>query len=176
MSRLQRQFLCVVVPLVLLLPLNAQNRSDPLNATEVDQLREAAQDPDERVKLFLQFARARLDAIERVQTDPKATDPAGQIHDRLQDFLDIYDELNDNLDTFVERRADLRKSLRAVIAADSEFQNRLRAVKNSAQTSKTPTSQYDFVLSSALDDVGGGVQDHRQMLAEQEEAAKRKKK
>jgi hypothetical protein len=153
----------------------AQTRRDPLNPNEQDELRDAAQDPGERLKLYILFARTRLTALEQVRSDPKATDRAQQTRDRLQDFLDVYDELNDNIDTFVERKADLRKPLKAIIEADTEFQAKLRALKSSADASKDQ-AKYDFLLSNVLDAVDGGVQDHRQLLSEQEEAAKHKKK
>lgn len=153
----------------------AQRRSDPLNPTEQDQLRDAAQDPTERLKLYILFARTRLTALEQVRADPKVTDRAQQTRDRLQDFLDVYDELNDNIDTFVERKADLRKPLKSIIESDTEFQAKLRALKSSAEASKDE-AKFDFLLSNVLDGVDGGVKDHRQLLSEQEEAFKHKKK
>jgi hypothetical protein len=166
----------LVLALSLLSPVWAQRRNDPLNDLEQDQLRDAAQDPGERLKLYIQFARARLASLEQMRADPKVTDRAQQTHDRLQDFLDVYDELNDNIDTFVERKADIRKPLKAVIDADTEFQARLRALKTSADTNKDEAKQYDFLLANVLDAIDTGVQDHRQLLSEQEEAAKHKKK
>jgi hypothetical protein len=166
----------LAVGILLLSTLWAQRRSDPLNPLEQDQLRDAAQDPTVRLKLFVEFARARLASLEQMRADPKVTDRALQTRDRLQDFLDVYDELNDNLDTFVERKADLRKPLKAVIEADTEFQARLRALKSSADANKNEAKEYDFLLTNVLDAVDGGVQDHRQLLNEQEEAAKHKKK
>ena len=154
----------------------AQRRRDPLNPLEVDQLRDAAQDPEQRIKLFIQFSRARLVALEQVRNDPKVTDRAQQTHDKLQDFLDVYDELNDNIDTFVDRKADLRKPLKGVIEADNEFQAKLRALKASAEASKEEVQQYQFLLANVLDTVDESAQDHRQLLTEQEEEAKRKKK
>jgi hypothetical protein len=154
----------------------AQRRRDQLNPLEEDQLRDAAQDPAERLKLYIVFARTRLTSLEQMRADPKVTDRAQQTRDRLQNFLDVYDELNDNLDTFVERKADLRKPLKAVIEADTEFQAKLRALKSSVDANKDESKQYDFLLTNVLDAVDGGVQDHRQLLNEQEEAAKHKKK
>ena len=139
-------------------------------------MRDAAQDPAERLKLYIVFARTRLTSLEQMRADPKVTDRAQQTRDRLQNFLDVYDELNDNLDTFVERKADLRKPLKAVIEADTEFQAKLRALKSSVDANKDESKQYDFLLTNVLDAVDGGVQDHRQLLNEQEEAAKHKKK
>jgi hypothetical protein len=118
----------------------AQRRHDPLNPIEADQLRDAAQDPAERLKLYVQFARTRLTALEQMRTDPKVTDRAQQTRDGLQNFLDVYDEMNDNLDTFVDRKADLRKPLKAVIEADTEFQAKLRALKTPPTPTKTRSS------------------------------------
>jgi chromosome segregation ATPase len=154
----------------------AQRRRDPLNPLEEDQLRDAAQDPAERLKLYIVFARTRLTSLEQMRADPKVTDRAQQTRDRLQNLLDVYDELNDNIDTFVERKADLRKPLKAVIEADTEFQAKLRALKSSVDANKDESKQYDFLLTNVLDAVDGGVQDHRQLLNQQEEAAKHKKK
>jgi chromosome segregation ATPase len=154
----------------------AQRRGDPLNALEEDQLRDAAQDPAERLKLFIGFARTRLTSLEQMRADPKVTDRAQQTRERLQNFLYVYDELNDNIDTFVERKADLRKPLKAVLEADTEFQAKLRALKSSVDANKDESKQYDFLLTNVLDAVDGGVQEHRQLLNEQEEAAKHKKK
>jgi hypothetical protein len=166
----------LVLAISLLTTVWAQRRNDPLNPLEQDQLRDAAQEPSERLKLFIQFSRARLASLEQMRADPKVTDRGQQTHDRLQDFLDVYDELNDNIDTFVERKSDLRKPLKAVIEADTEFQARLRALKSSADANKNESKQYDFLLSNVLDTIDGSVQDHRQLLSEQEEAAKHKKK
>jgi hypothetical protein len=166
----------LVLVLSLFTTLWAQRRRDPLNPIEADQLRDAAQEPSERLKLYIEFARTRLAALEQVRTDPKVTDRAQQTHDRLQNFLDVYDELNDNVDTFVGRKADLRKPLKTVIEADGEFQAKLRALKSSLEASKDDAKPYDFLLTSVLDTVDSSLQDHRQLLGEQEAAAKHKKK
>ncbi len=153
-----------------------QTHREPLTPAEIDGLRDAAQDPDQRLRLFITFARNRVTALETIGSDPKETDRAGQIHDKLQDFVDIYDEMNDNIDTFLERKANLRKSLKLVIEADTEFQARLRALKTAAGSKPSEASKYEFLLISAVDTVDSSVQDHRQLLTEQEEAAKHKKK
>jgi predicted nucleic acid-binding Zn-ribbon protein len=160
-----------------LLPLAwTPSRREPLNPVEIEKLRDAAQDPANRIKLFIEFARARLTALEQLRADPKVTDRAQHTHDTLQNFLDVYDELNDNIDTFVERKADLRKPLKSVIEADAEFGAKLRALKSSLETSPSEAQKYEFLLNNAVDAVDGGAQDHRQLLAQEEEAAKHKKK
>lgn len=154
----------------------AQYRADPLNDQEIDELRDAAQVPEARMKLYIEFARDRLTSLEQMRADPKVTDRAQQTHDKLQNFLQVYDELNDNIDTFVQRRADLRKPLKSLIEADTEFQAKLRALKTAANASPQEAEKYQFVLANALDAVDGSLQDHQQLLNEQEIQFKHKKK
>jgi predicted nucleic acid-binding Zn-ribbon protein len=94
----------------------------------------------------------------------------------LEDFLAVYDELNDNLDNFEGRKSDLRKALKAVIEGDTEFQAKLRALKDDARTSKEEANEYQFILSNAIESVDSNTEDHRKLLAEQEEIWKHKKK
>jgi hypothetical protein len=159
-----------------LAPARAERRHDPLNPEEVDQLREATLEPETRLKLFLTFARARLVSLEQARSDPKTTDRGEVTHQWLQDFLDIYDELNDNIDMYNGRKEDLRKPLHAVIDADTEFQAKLRALKDSANVTKAEAKQYEFMLTTALETLDSSLEDHRQLLQEQDEAAKEKKK
>jgi hypothetical protein len=172
--------LAALVTLSLLLPvrspLSAQRRRDPLNALEIDQLRDAMLDPDERLKLYVKFSRDRMTKIEQMRSDPKATDRARQTHDMLEDFLGVYDELNDNIDMYVGRKDDIRKPLKAIIEADTEFQSKLRALKNAANTNAAEASQYEFLLTDALDTVDSSADDHRKTVAEVEGYMKKKKK
>ncbi len=164
-----------VVILSVLAPAYAQHHAD-LTPAEVDGLRDAAMDPDQRLKLYLKFARDRLTKLEQMRADPKLSpqERATATHDRLADFVDLYDELNDNIDTYIDRKNDIRKPLRAIIEADGEFQKRLKALQDSAAAAKEDTKPYEFVLSSALDSINDSIPDHQQLLQEQEEAAKHK--
>lgn len=153
----------------------AAPKRDVLTSAEVDQLRDTAQEPDLRLKLYVKFSRERLDAVEQARNDPKVTDRGKEMHQRLQDFLDLYDELDDNVDTFADRKADIRKVLKTVIEADTEFQAKLHALHDAAGTKPEDVKQYEFLLSNALETLDNSVQDHRQLLSEQEDAAKHKK-
>jgi hypothetical protein len=161
--------------LLLLATAQAERRHDPLNPLEIDQLRDTATAPDDRLKLYVKFARARLELLDQARSDPKVTSRGQAIHDRLQDFLDVYDELNDNIDTYMGRKADVRKSLKAIIEADTEFQAKLRALRDSAEIVRSEAKQYEFLLGNTLDTLDSSVEDHRQSLAQQEEDAKHKK-
>lgn len=171
-----RQFATLAMILLLVASGVAQRQRDPLTPPEIDQLRDTAMEPEQRLKLYIKFARVRLASVEQVRSDSKVTDRAQQTHDKLEDFLTVYDELNDNIDTYVDRKNDIRKPLKAIIEADTEFQSKLRALKDAAKAPVEEVKQYEFVLNNALDTVDSSAEDHRKLLAQVEEAAKHKKK
>ena len=152
-----------------------QRHRDPLTQPEIDQIRDASWEPRQRLTLYLQFARARLVKMEEARSDPKTKDRARQTHDLLDDFQLLYDELNDNIDTYVDRKDDIRKPLKLIIEADTEFQAKLRALKDAADVAREEANAYDFVLTNILETVDSSSEDHRKLLVEQEDAAKHKK-
>jgi hypothetical protein len=153
----------------------AQRHRDPLTQPEIDQVRDASWEPRQRLTLYVQFARARLVKLEQIRSDPKAKDRARQTHDLLDDFQLLYDELNDNIDTYVDRKDDIRKPLKLIIEADTEFQAKLRALKDAAGVTRQEASAYEFVLTNALETVDTSAEDHRRLLEDQEDAAKHKR-
>jgi len=174
---LWRRFLVPVFLLACLSsPALGQRRDDPLNPEEIDQLRDTAVEPEKRMKLFVAFARARLVALEQMRSDPKTTNRAHQTHKLLEEFVTIYDELNDNLDNFDERKADLRKAMKVVIEGDTEFQAKLRALRDDPRASKEEVAEYQFILSNAIESVDSSADDHRKMAATEEEVWKHRKK
>ncbi len=153
----------------------AQRHRDPFTQPEIDQIRDASWEPQQRLSLYVKFARARLVGLEQMRSDPKTKDRPQQTHDKLDDFLLIYDELNDNIETYVDRKNDIRKPLKVVIDADTEFQAKLLALRDAAGVSAEEAKQYEFALTEALDTLDGSAEDHRKLLAEQEDTAKHKK-
>lgn len=162
-------------------PLAAQaGGREPLNEKEIDELRETAQEPEKRLKLMVQFARARLATIEQMRGDPRfAAERGARVHDLLEDFTKLVDEIGDNLDDYAGRKADLRRALKPVIEADSEFQLKLRTLKEqgagAGDAAKGETREYAFALQSAIEAVNASLDDARKMLADQEVAFKEEK-
>jgi hypothetical protein len=155
---------------------SAQRHRDPFTPAEIDQIRDASWEPQQRLTLYLKFARARLVALQQMRSDPKTKNRPQQTHDVLDDFLLIYDELNDNIDTYIDRKNDIRKPLKLVIDADTEFQAKLRALKDAADVPAAEAQKYEFVLTNILETLDTSAEDHRKLLAEQEEASKHGKK
>ena len=170
-----RSILCIAFVLGAVLQTPAQRHREPLTQPEIDQIRDASWEPKQRLALYVQFSRARLVKLEQMRSDPKTTDRARQTHDLLDDFQLLYDELNDNIDTYVDRKDDIRKPLRVIIEADTEFQAKLRALKDAADVPANEAHQYEFVLTNVLETIDTSAEDHRKLLADQEDAAKHKK-
>ena len=170
-----RYGLCIVLLLAGCSIAEAQRHREPLTQPEIDQIRDVSWEPKQRLTLYVQFARARLVKLEQMRGDPKATERPRQTHDLLDDFQLLYDELNDNIDTYVDRKDDIRKPLKVIIEADTEFQATLRALKDAADIPAEEFHQYEFVLTNVLETVDTSAEDHRKLLADQQDAAKHKK-
>jgi hypothetical protein len=166
-------FLLLLLLLALTTSAAAQKR-DPLNDKEIDQMRETADYPDKRLEAMVQFTRARIASIEQLQANAKtAKDRPMQIHDLLEDFTALLDEIEDNIDMYSSHKADMRKGLTLLIEADSEWQLKLRRLKE--QSPPEELDQYSFVLTNATEAASDMADDARKELQEQNQLAKDKK-
>jgi len=155
---------------------------DPLTKQEAADLADVKQEPEKRLDLFVKYARIRLSSVEQTRNDPKAQDRGQKLHDLLEDFTTIVDEMSDNIDDYSDKRDDIRKPLKKVIDADTEFQIRL---KNFKQASATPASassapandasDYTFALQNAIEAVNANADDARKILEDQERIVKEAK-
>lgn len=175
MSHYPRNWIGVILLFALSFPLAAQRRRDPLTQPEIDKIRDASWEPRQRLTLYVQFARDRLVKLEEMRNDSKTTNRPQKTHDLLDDFQLLYDELNDNIDTYVDRKDDIRKPLKLIVDADNEFQAKLRALKDAADVKPEESRQYEFVLTNALDTLDTSAEEHKKLMADQEDAAKHKK-
>ena len=172
--------------LLLALPAAAKKR-DPLTEAEADQLREVAMEPYKRIKLMIKFTEARLVAIDQIRVDPKlAADRGKQIHDLLEDFTSIMDEINDNLDQYEARQLDkdmvkqYHKGLKELIEADERFDLRLRTLQSAAETdpiTRKEAPDFRFVLQDARDALKSNAEMAREYMEtthDQKEPEKKK--
>ncbi len=165
---------CLVLLTCTLTQYSVAQRHDPLNDKEIDEMREVADYPDKRLELMVGFARARMSSIEQLRSDPKsAKDRPTQIHDLLQDFTSLLDEIDDNVDMYGSHKTDMRKGLKLVIEADSEWQLQLRKLKE--QSPPEELDQYSFVLTNASEAAQDSADSARKALQEQNELARNKK-
>jgi hypothetical protein len=75
---------------------------------------------------------------------------------------------------YADQKEDLRKPMKAVIAGDGEFKFKLDQLRQTASPDEMKT--YGFALTSAIEAVTDGTQEHHQLEREQEADAKGKRK
>jgi hypothetical protein len=123
----------------------AQNR-DFLTADEVDQVREA-QEPNARLKLYVEFAKERLSLLQQYLSKEKAGRSA-LIHDTLEDYTHIIEAIDTVSDDALERKVDLSLGMKEVTAGEGEMLAALQKIQSSAPKD---LARYEFVLQNAID-------------------------
>ncbi|MFN7996423.1 MAG: hypothetical protein U0Q18_22620 [Bryobacteraceae bacterium] len=154
------KILCIC--LLLVAPLAAQQQRDFLTSDEADQIREA-QDPNDRVALYIQFAKQRLSQVEHWLAKEKAGRSI-LIHDALDDYSNIIDAIDTVADDALKRRLDIKVGMTAVAAAEKEMLASLQKIQDSRPKDM---GRYDFILKQAIDGTGDSLE-----LAQQDTTAR----
>ena len=122
-----------------------QARDGMLTEGEVESLRDTSDVPVERVKAYEQILNDREKEISSLLAKRHGADFGADMHDVIDQFGSIADELNDNLDEYEAKKRDLRKVLPKLVEATDKWSTVLRTPVND--------ERYDVVRKSALDAV-----------------------
>jgi hypothetical protein len=119
---------------------------DFLTPNEADQVREA-QEPDQRLQLYVHFAQQRMDLIEHYLAKEK---PGRSIfiHNALEDYSKIIEAIDAVADDALRHKRPIDKGMVAVIGAEKDFLERLNKILDSEPKD---LDRYKFVLSEAID-------------------------
>jgi hypothetical protein len=139
--------LCVAALLIGLAPplCRAQDR-DFLTPNEVQQIRDT-QEPNERLVLYIKFARQRMDLVQQYL----AKDKPGRsifIHNYLEDYSRIVEAIDSVSDDALRHHADIDKGAIAVLNAEHEFLDQLTKIQESEPRD---LDRYKFLLTEAID-------------------------
>lgn len=176
----------VLIMMLLATALAFARKRDPLTEAETDQLRQVATEPEKRLKLYIKFTEARLDSIDQARGDARQAQGRPQkIHDLLEDFTSLIDEINDNLDQYEGHTLDkdqvkqFHKGLREVVMAEDRFRARLRTLRHDMETdpqTRTESKDYAFVLQDAEDALKSSLDIAKEYSTEKNEDKAEKKK
>jgi hypothetical protein len=135
----------VLCLLLLAVPMAAQQR-DFLNADEIDQIKEA-QEPNLRLKLYADFARARLDMVKNLLGKDKPGRSI-MVHDALEDYGKILDAIDIVADAAADKKADIKQGLTAVATMYKSMLPELEKVRDSKPKD---LDRFEFALTQAID-------------------------
>jgi hypothetical protein len=141
---------------VLTLAVGAQQR-DFLTADEADQIR-LMQEPNDRLKLYLHFAKQRLDLIQQAAAQEKAG-RSKLLHDLLEDYTKIIEAIDTVTDDALKRSVDMTLGVKAVTDTEKEMLAQLQKIRDSQPKD---LSRYEFVLDQAID----ATKDSQEMAAQ----------
>lgn len=122
-----RRICLALVILVLHPPLHAQDSDSSLSNAEVEQLRDSAYVPRDRVLVFVKFLDERAAAVQSLFAHPRRPGREQDTHDLLEQFTSIANELEDNLDNYATRHSDIRKSLPKLVEATDRWASNIKS-------------------------------------------------
>ena len=73
----------------------AQSKKDPLTEQQIEDVREAGVEPLQRIKLFVGYVDERAKGIHSINADPGAQNKGPRIHNLLEEFTRLSDDLQE---------------------------------------------------------------------------------
>lgn len=130
---------------VLAISLAAQER-DFLTGDEVDQVR-LVQERNERLQLYMHFAKQRVDQVESLLKREKAGRSL-MIHDLLEQYTKIIEAADVVTDDALKRKVDVALGVKALADAEKDLLTRLEKVRTA---NPKDIARYELALETAIE-------------------------
>jgi len=138
--------------IVLLLAAPALAQKDFLTNSEIEQVREV-QEPVARIKLYLLFAKQRLDQVQSLMAKDRAG-RSGEIRQLLENYTSIVDAIDTVSDDALVRKNDVTTAPAFITDGEKKFLDQLTKIQTSAPHD---LAMYDFELKEALAATGDSL-------------------
>jgi len=119
---------------------------DFLTEDEIEKVREA-QLPNDRLKLYILFARQRMDQLQRLLTKEKKGRSA-EARELLEDYAGIIDAIDTVSDDALQRGVDIAEGTAAVKTAEKRFVAQLQQIKD---RNLSDVDLYNVALTEAIE-------------------------
>lgn len=144
--------LLVVTPVV---RARAPQQKDYLTALEADKIRNAENDNNERIKLFLGFAEDRLKKFQYELEHPSSNRHADMLNSLLNAYVGCVDDAADLMQLGIEKQENIRKGIDLMAARTKEF----LAVLEKLSTDGTEREIYKETLDDAIEGTRDAMND-----------------
>jgi predicted transcriptional regulator len=169
-----KYFLISVLIMAAAFPALAQREF--LSNDEIEKIREA-QDPNLRLKMYVLFARQRLDQLQQqIAKDKKGRSLI--VRQLLEDYTQIIDAIDTVSDDALKRKVDISLGITAVSAAEKNFLGMLQKIE---EGQPQDMDMYEVALKDAIGNTSDSIDSTQQDLGKRAEeviakAAEEKKK
>lgn len=135
-------------------------QKDFLTEDEIERVR-LIQEPNERLKLYLLFARQRIDQLDQLFSKEKAGRSV-LIHDLLDQYSKIIEAMDIVTDDALRRGLLVDEGVQAVVKAQ---QGMLKKLEKFAELEAKDLSRYEFVLTTAIETTRDSIESSQEDLS-----------
>lgn len=139
------KMMALVAGLALLMGAAQGQKKDFLTEDEIERVR-VAQDPNERLPLYLEFARLRIDQVQSLLKREKAGRSI-LIHDLLEEYVEIVDAMDIVADDALRRKVEVSVGVKAAMEGQQKLLPKLEAIR---EANPKDLERYRLVLEQAI--------------------------
>ena len=125
-------FAALALPIATLLTPSAtiaqRQYRNTLTEAQVEKIREAGIDPNQRIKLYAEFLNDHVNTVKSLTNRRQSDARAQHLDSELQDVADLMDEVGSNLDEYSDRHADIRGALKILADESQRWLSTLKAL------------------------------------------------
>jgi predicted transcriptional regulator len=155
---------CLVCLLVLAAAFPALAQREFLTNDEIEKIREA-QEPNMRLKMYILFARQRLDQLkQQIAKDKKGR--SLMVRQLLEDYTQIIDAMDTVSDDALKRKLDISASIPEIASNERNFLAELQKIEDSQPHD---LDMYEVALKDAIGDTSDSIESTHEDLGKRAE-------